>query len=176
MYDHSSHCVSGGVAGESPSRALGWAIMLLLPRTCLDACSSSMSLSWPRFWPFSTLDLVVPRRQHTPHRSSPSSYDNRSVRPSITESNTTRRQREPSTNGHISRSILSGLSGRNHPCLSGLPGHMMMDSLGNPSRPARPLSCAKLAMDRGTPMWITTRMLARSISMPNALVAVNTCS
>ena len=151
-------------------------MILLLPRACLDACSSSTSLSWPRFWPFSTLNLVVPHRQHTPHRSSPSSYNNRSIRPSITESNTTHRQQEPSTNSRISRSMLSRLSGRNYPYLSGLPGHMIIDSLGNSSRPARPLSCAKLAIDRETPIWITTRMLAQSIPMPNALVAVNTYS
>ena len=150
--------------------------MLLLLCTCLDACSFSTSLSWPYFWPFSTLGLVVSRRRYTPHRSSSSLYDNRPVRPSITESNTTYRQREPFTNDCISRSILSGLSGHHRLYLSSLPGHMMMDSLGNPLRPARPLSCAKLAIDRGTPTWITTRMLAQSIPMPNTLVAVNTCS
>ena len=150
-------------------------IILLLSRACLDAYSFSTSLSWLHFWPFSMLNLMVPRRRHTPHYSSPSLHDNRLVRLSITESNTTRRQRELSTNGRISRSMLLGLSGCNYPCLFGLPGHIMMDSLGNLSRPTRPLSCAKLAMDRRTPMWIITRMLAWSIPMPNALVAVNTC-
>ncbi len=51
---------------------------------------------------------------------------------------------------------------------------MTTQSLGSPSRPARPISWYQPSMFRGMSRWITNRTLLLSMPMPNAIVATMT--